>query len=387
MELKNVVRNNHEWVVELRRYFHANPEPSGKEYKTQKRIIAELTHMGLKPNVTAETGVFVDIQGGKPGKTVAIRADIDALELTDTCGKPYQSLNTGVCHGCGHDGHTAILLGVARGLTQIRESLSGKFRLIFQPSEEVFPGGAIKMVEEGVLNDVYAITALHLWQPLEVGTIGVPYGPVMAAPDEFKINISGRGGHGGMPHQAIDALLTGAQLVTALNTVISRNIDPLENAALSIGVFRSGDMPNIVADTAVIQGTVRTFNEGTREKVFTRIEEISQGICQAAGAKFSLSKTLGFPPVVNEKKLADIAVKTAGEVVGNNNIVDMKPLMVAEDFSVYQKKIPGVYMFVGSGNAKKGIVYPHHHPKYDIDEAALSIGVELLIRTALKLLQ
>ncbi|MDD4601817.1 N-acetyldiaminopimelate deacetylase [bioreactor metagenome] len=377
-----MIKNNQDWVIELRRYFHAHPEQSGQEYNTQQKIIAELKRIGLQPCVAAGTGVIADINGDKPGKTVALRADIDALELIDRCGKPYQSLNEGVCHACGHDGHTAILLGAARILSELKDSLSGKIRLIFQPSEEVFPGGAVKMIEEGVLKGVDIIFALHLWQPLQVGTIGVSYGAVMASPDEFTINISGRGGHGGMPHQAIDALLTGAQVVNALNTVVSRNINPLEHAVLSIGVFKSGDMPNVVADLAVIKGTVRTFDEGVRKTIFTRIEQITQGICQAAGAKYSIAKTFGFPPVINDPALARVVAGAACETVGNENVLEVKPSMVAEDFSLYQQKVPGVYIYVGAGNAEKGIIYPQHHPQYDMDEKALAHGVEVFVRMA-----
>lgn len=377
-----MIKNNQDWVIELRRYFHAHPEQSGQEYNTQQKIIAELKRIGLHPCVAAGTGVIADINGDKPGKTVALRADIDALELIDRCGKPYQSLNEGVCHACGHDGHTAILLGAARILSELKDSLSGKIRLIFQPSEEVFPGGAVKMIEEGVLKGVDIIFALHLWQPLQVGTIGVSYGAVMASPDEFTINISGRGGHGGMPHQAIDALLTGAQVVNALNTVVSRNIDPLEHAVLSIGVFKSGDMPNVVADSAVIKGTVRTFDEGVRKTIFTRIEQITQGICQAAGAQYSIAKKIGFPPVINDPALARVVAGAACETVGNENVLEVKPSMVAEDFSLYQQKVPGVYIYVGAGNAEKGIIYPQHHPQYDMDEKALAHGVEVFVRMA-----
>lgn len=386
LKIKNLVRTNHDWVVALRRHFHAHPEPSEQEYKTQCKIISELEALGLNPYKAAETGVIADIKGSKPGKTIALRADIDALELEDQCGQPYQSVNPGICHACAHDGHTAILLGTAKVLLQLKDSLNGNIRLLFQPSEEVFPGGAQKLVNEGALNGVEAIAGLHLWQPLRVGTIGIAHGAVMASPDEFIINIKGMGGHGGMPHQAIDALLAAAQVVVALNSIVSRNVDPLQHAALSIGVLKSGEMSNIVADTAVIKGTVRTFDDSVKRLIFKRIEEVTYGICQAAGVSCSIDKFFGFPPVVNHSDLAKLATRVAAETVGAENVLDIKPSMVAEDFSVYQQKVPGVFMLVGAGNPDKGIIYPHHHPKFDIDERALSYGVDLLARTAIKML-
>lgn len=385
MEISNLAANCHEWVVELRRYFHKYPERSGQEYNTQRRIIAELKKLGIEHREAAGTGIIAEIRGDKPGRTIALRADIDALELVDSCGKSYQSVNTGACHACGHDGHTAILLGAAKVLVQLKHNLAGSIRLLFQPSEEVFPGGAAKMIEDGALHGVHAIAALHLWQPLRVGTIGITRGAVMASPDEFTINIYGSGGHGGMPHQAIDALLTAAQVVVALNTIVSRNIDPLEPAALSVGVLRSGDMPNIVADKALIKGTVRTFNEKARQTAFERIEQITKGVCEAAGAQFYIDKVFGYPPVVNDAALTGLATIAASETVGVNNVLEIKPSMVGEDFSLYQQQVPGVLIFVGVGNAEKGIIYPQHHPKYDVDELGLNHGVEVLVRTAFKL--
>ncbi|MGI6092951.1 MAG: amidohydrolase [Veillonellaceae bacterium] len=386
MEIKELTSNCHEVVVGFRRHFHKYPELSGQEFKTQQRILAELDRLGIEHHKAAGTGIIAEIRGNKPGRTVALRADIDALELVDNCGKAYQSVNAGVCHACGHDGHIAILLGAAQVLLQLKQDFAGNIRLLFQPSEEVFPGGAAKMIEEGALSGVDSIAALHLWQPLRVGTIGVSPGAVMASPDEFTINISGSGGHGGMPQQTIDALFTAAQVVVALNSIVSRNIDPLEPAVLSVGVLRSGDMPNIVADTAVIRGTVRTFNEETRQKAFKRIEQITQGICQAAGAQFSIKKVFGYPPVINDAALAKLAANAASETVGKENVLEIKPSMVGEDFSLYQQQVTGVLIFVGVGNAEKGIIYPQHHPKYDIDEQGLKLGVEVLSRVAVRML-
>ena len=386
LEVKKLVVKHYDWIVALRRHFHTYPEISGQEYNTQAKIIAELRNLGLEPRVIGGTGVISEIKGAKPGKTIAVRADIDALNLLDEVDQEYRSVNAGACHACGHDGHTAMLLGVARVLMEMRDQMTGNVRLIFEPSEEEFPGGADSLIKEGALDSANAIIGVHLWQPLEVGTIGISYGPLMASPDEFTITIHGRGGHGSMPHQAIDSLLAGAQLVIGLNTIISRNVDPVDPAALSIGVFKAGDMFNIIPDSALIKGTVRTFDQRVRLKIFGRIEQITEGICKAAGVQYDINKIFGFPPVINNPQLARVAANAAEETVSTQNVLEIKPVMAGEDFSLYQEKIPGVYIFVGAGNAERGILYPHHHPKFDIDENALANGVEVMVRTALKLL-
>lgn len=386
LEVKEIIGNHYDWIVDLRRYFHTYPEVSGQEYNTQAKIIAELKRLGLEPRAAGGTGVIAEIHGAKLGKTIAIRADIDALNLQDENEKSYRSVNNGACHACGHDGHAAMLLGVAKVLAEMSSQITGSIRLIFEPCEEAFPGGAERLIKEGVLESVDAIIGVHLWQPLEVGTVGISYGPMMASPDEFTITIQGRGGHGSMPHQALDSLLAGAQLVVGLNTIISRNIDPMDNSALSIGVFKAGDMPNIIPDRALIRGTVRTFDQNVRLSIFERIDQITEGICKAAGVSYEINKIFGFPPVINNPQLARVAAISAEETVTSQNVLEIKPVMAGEDFSLYQEKVPGVFIFIGAGNPAKGICYPHHHPKFDIDEKALANGVEVMVRTTLKLL-
>lgn len=372
-------------VVALRRHFHTYPEISTQEFDTQEKIITELLALGLTPRKVAGTGVIADLQGTLPGKTIALRADIDALELQDECGTTYQSQRPGVCHACGHDGHTAMLIGVAKTLVELKDTLPGTIRFLFQPSEEALPGGAVLMVQEGVLNGVDAIIGVHLWQSLAVGTSGISYDRMMASPDSFTITIKGKGGHGSMPHQTIDALLVGAQLVVALNTIVSRNIDPLEQAVLSIGVFKSGDTFNIIPDTATLVGTVRSFTNEIRTTIFERIEQVTSGICQAAGATFHLEKNLGFSPVINNPEIAKVFTLASIETLGKENSLLISPVMGGEDFSLYLEKIPGAFLFVGVGNAEKGIIYPQHHPKFDMDERALAYGTEIMVRAAFKL--
>ncbi|MDU4961826.1 MAG: amidohydrolase [Sporomusaceae bacterium] len=384
--LQNLIQENWPHMVELRRYFHMYPELSGQEFNTQRKITAELRSLGLEPRDAAGTGVIADICGKADGPMLAIRADIDALPLQDELDQPYRSQNHGACHACGHDGHTAMLLGTAAVLTQLRESLSGTVRLIFQPSEERFPGGAAAMVEAGALAGAAVIIGAHLWQPLPTGTVGIRGGRLMASPDEFIITVSGRGGHGSMPHQTVDALLTGAQLAAALHTIVSRSIDPMQPAALSLGVFKAGEAFNIIPDTAVLKGTVRTFDQSLRTLIFERIETISRGVCLAAGAEYHIERRYGFPPLLNDPAVAAILSGAAHQTAGVETVIEPEPVMVGEDFSVYLERVPGCFAFIGCGNATAGSVYPHHHPRFDLDEQALKHGAELFCRTALQLL-
>ncbi len=383
--IKDIVEKHYDSIVSLRRHFHTYPELSAREFNTQQKIMEELSVLGLAPRQIAGTGVIADLQGNLPGRTIAIRADIDALELQDECGKPYQSQNPGVCHACGHDGHTAMLIGVAKTLLELKDQLAGTIRFLFQPSEECFPGGAAFMVRDGALTGVDAIIGTHLWQSLTVGTSGISYNRMMASPDSFTITINGRGGHGSMPHQTVDALLVGAQVVTMLHTVISRNIDPLEQAVLSIGSFKAGDTFNIIPDTATLIGTVRSFTMDIKKTVFDRMEQIVSGVCQAAGATFHIDKNLGFPPVINNPEIAKVFADASIETLGAENALTIDPVMGGEDFSVYLEKVPGAFIFIGTGNKDKGIIYPQHHPKFDIDERALAYGIETMVRAAMKL--
>lgn len=386
-DIRALVNAQYESIVALRRYFHMYPELSGREYKTQQKIIAELQAIGLVPRVAAETGVIADIQGAFPGKTIAIRADIDALNLQDENEQPYRSQHQGICHACGHDGHTAMLIGIAKVIYMLKDTLSGTVRLIFQPCEEEFPGGALPMIKDGALAGVDAIIGAHLWQSLAIGSIGITYGRMMASPDRFVISIQGKGGHGSMPHQTTDALLAGAQIAVALNTVVSRNIDPLEPAVLSLGVFQSGSAHNIIPDTAVLKGTIRTFTNELREKMFERIEQIVHGICAATLTTYTIEKTFGFLPVVNDPKIVELIASAGADTVGAAGVLEIEPVMGGEDFSYYQGEVPGAFLFIGTGNEEAGIIFPQHHPKFDIDERALAYGMEVMIRVVVKFLQ
>lgn len=385
-ELHRLAADNRDYVVALRRHFHTYPELSTKEFKTQEKIIAELTALGLAPIKAAGTGVVAAIKGVRPGRTVAVRADMDAMPIEDECGQPYRSQHPGVCHACGHDGHMAMLLGLARVLLSLRGSLAGTVRLIFQPDEEFPPGGATAMIAEGMLDGVDAIIGAHLWQPLPVGQLGLTFGRMMAQPGSFDIVIRGKGGHGSSPHTAVDPILVGTHVVQALHTIVSRSVDPVEPAVVSIGVFQAGQARNVIPETARIEGTIRVFDSELLKAIHRRVEQIVKGVCEAHGAGYQLANTCSYPPVVNDAAVARRMWQAAAAVLGEGGVSEVKPVLGAEDFSYYLQKIPGAFMFLGAGNAAKGIVHPHHHPKFDIDEDALVHGVEILARGAIDLL-
>ncbi|MBP9483928.1 MAG: amidohydrolase, partial [Negativicutes bacterium] len=333
----------------------------------------------------AGTGVVADI-GPTTGRTVAIRADIDALPLSDEIDQPYCSQNEGVCHACGHDAHTAGLLGLAGAFAAHQDQLPGRIRLLFQPSEEWFDGGAKEMIEEGCLEGVDFAIGMHVWQPVEAGKIAVNH-VMMGSPNSFELTIQGVGGHGSMPHQCVDPILVGSQIVQAFNTIISRSIDPLEVGVLSIGSFHSGAAFNVIPDKSVVTGNLRTLNAETRDRIFDRMEEICRGTCQAMGATYQLNRIYGYPALVNDPKVMDLAVNVITETYGADARLVNKPTLGGEDFSYFLEKVPGVFLFVGAGNVEKGITYPHHHPKFDIDESALGQGAEVLGLIALRLLE
>jgi amidohydrolase len=387
ISIHDLVKEQQHYVIAMRRYFRMTPELGGQEFETQKKIISELRSMGLEPRQAAGTGVIAEITGSRPGKMVAIRADIDGLPIQDEIDQPYRSQNAGVCHACGHDGHTAMLLGLAKVFSGMRAELTGNIRLLFQPSEERFPGGALAMIADGALDGVDTVIGAHLWQPLEVGTMGITYGPMMASPDEFTITIQGCGGHGSMPQQTIDPIYVGAQIVLALKTITGNQVSANELAVLSLGVFKAGEVFNIIPDSAVLQGSVRTFSQRVRDTIFACIEQLCSGICAASGATYTLDNRNGFPPVINNPQIAGVVAAAGNAVLGESRVIEISPAMGAEDFSWYQQQVPGCFMFIGIGNKEKGVSYPHHHPKFDMDEQALSYGVEVMAEAALRLLK
>nr|WP_238649789.1 amidohydrolase [Paenibacillus piscarius] len=371
-------------MVKWRRHLHRHPELSYQEKETSAYVAARLTELGIEIRRSGSgyglTGV---LKGGQSGSTVVLRADMDALAITEESGREYASGNPGVMHACGHDGHTAMLLAAAAYYSARRGELRGEIRFLFQPAEEVCPGGAVGMIAEGVLEGADAVYGLHLWTPMPIGTVGSAPGPLMASADEFFIDLTGRGGHGGMPHRTVDSIVAGAALVTALQSIVSRNVDPLCPAVVSVGTIQGGSAQNIIAERCRITGTVRAFDEETRMLIRRRIEEMAASIAEAHGAKAHVDYLMGYPPLVNDEAEYGRFARVAPQALGEGaQVILMEKIMPAEDFSYYVKEIPGCFIFVGAGNPDKNAVYPHHHSQFDFDEDAMLYGLKLLIAMA-----
>ncbi|MBD2055664.1 amidohydrolase [Oculatella sp. FACHB-28] len=369
-------------LVEWRRHFHQRPELGFRERLTAEAIAQKLQEWGIEHQTgIAETGIVAIIPGNRPGPVLAIRADMDALPIQELNQVPYRSLHDGVMHACGHDGHTAIALGTAYYLSQ-HPDFAGTVKLIFQPAEEG-PGGAKPMVEAGVLKnpDVDAIIGLHLWNNLPLGSLGVRDGAMMAAVELFDCTIKGRGGHGAMPHQTVDSIVVGAQVVNALQTIVSRNVDPLKAGVVTIGSFHAGHARNVIANTAKLQGTVRYFDPGLEGFFEQRMEQIVSGVCQSHGASYELDYKRIYPPVVNNSAIASLVRSVAETVIETPlGIVPECQTMGGEDMSFFLQEVPGCYFFLGAANIERDLAYPHHHPRFDFDETVLGMGVEIFVR-------
>lgn len=380
MEL-NELRTQFPDMIKYRRHLHRHPELSFMERQTSELIVNELTLLGIEVKTgIGGYGVIGIIRGENAGKVVALRADMDALPIQDEKTVEYASQTPGVMHACGHDGHTAILLAVAKYYSQHRQNLKGDIVLIFQPAEEVCPGGALSMIEAGALQDVDVIYGIHLWTPLPLGTVASAPGPMMASSDDFFIDIQGQGGHGGMPHKTVDSVVAASSLVMQLQSVVSRSVDPLDPAVLTIGSIQGGTVQNAIADRCRLAGTVRCFNEATRVSMRDRIYTLVEGTASAYGAKAVVDYTMGYPSLVNDQEEFERFCKVAGNLEGITPQVSTK-VMPAEDFSYYLQHVPGCFIFVGAANGQ-GTSYPHHHPKFDIDEEAMLHGASLFIAMA-----
>lgn len=379
-----------EELIDLRREFHMYPEVGFELYRTSQKVQEYLESLGLEIKRIAKTGVVGLLKGSKPGRTVMLRADMDALNLQELNDVPYRSRLDGFMHGCGHDGHTAMLLVAAKILKNHRDKLCGNVKFVFQPSEEKFPpGGAIPMIQEGVLEDPHVDYAfgIHLWNSLECGQIGLRPGAMMAAADEFRITLKGKGGHGALPHQCKDPIVGAAQLILALQTVVSRKIDPLQNAVLSIGKVQSGSAFNIIPEYATIEGTTRSLDETVRQTIKQEIQRITHGVAIANDLDFEIEHKEGTAVLQNDESLSEIVIEVAKEVVGEGNVILVPPTMGGEDMSFFLQKVPGVFYLVGSANTKRGINKPHHSPYFDIDEESLLIGVQMHVELVLRFLR
>ncbi|AUC60627.1 N-acetyl-L,L-diaminopimelate deacetylase-like protein [Cyanobacterium sp. HL-69] len=375
-------------LVEWRRRMHQYPELGFRENLTADFIGYKLQEWGIEhQRGVAKTGIVATIKSNFEGKVLAIRADMDALPVFELNEVPYKSRHEGVMHACGHDGHSAIALGIAHYLAHNKDKFRGTVKIIFQPAEEG-PGGAKPMIEEGVLKnpDVDAIIGLHLWNNLPLGTVGVREGALMAAVECFKCQIFGKGGHGAMPDQTVDSIMVGAQIVNSLQTIVSRNIKPTDSAVVTVGTFEGGTALNVIADTVKMSGTVRYFNPKYENFIGERIEAIIKGICESHGAKYDLDYWQLYPPVINNARITELVRSVALDVVETPlGVVPECQTMGGEDMSFFLQQIPGCYFFLGSANADKGLNFPHHHPRFDFDETALSLGVEVFARCVQKI--
>ncbi|MBD1379744.1 amidohydrolase [Bacillus sp. IB182487] len=371
-------------MVENRRFFHQYPELSHEEVNTPAKIAEHLRGLGITVRTgVGGNGVVGYLEGGKPGKTVALRADFDALPLQDKKEVPYKSKVPGVMHACAHDAHTSTLLGVAKVLSEKKEELNGNIVFIHQFGEELAPGGAMPMIEDGCLENVDVIFGTHIWATIPVGEIGLRSGPIMAAADRFQIAVQGKGGHGASPHETIDSIAIGASLVSQLQQIISRRINPLEPAVLTVASFHAGNAFNVIADSATIEGTVRTFNPEVQDFIINEMELIIQSTCQGANAGYQFQYNKGYPAVVNHLNETQQLIASAKKVLTDDKIKTMEPIMGGEDFSHYLEKVPGTFFFTGAKNDKVNAVYPHHHPMFDIDEESMLIAGKVLLTATL----
>jgi amidohydrolase len=377
-------------LVALRRDLHMHPELSNREERTARVVAERMRALGLDVRTgVARHGVVARLRGGRPGPTVALRADMDALPIDETLDVPYRSQTKNVKHACGHDAHTAILVGVAEALTPLRARLAGDVLFIFQPAEEQPPpgerGGAAVVVEEGGLGTPLprAIFGLHVMPTIEVGSIGLLSGPAMASSDRLHVVVRGKGAHGAPPHEGIDTSPTAAEIVGALQTVRSRRVAPDEPFVLTIGRIEGGKRWNIVADEVVLDGTLRALAPEVRRRMLDETRRIVEGVAAAHGARAALEVDDLASPVINDATLATKARPVLARIVGEARVVTPRPYLIAEDFSAYQKVVPGLFLFLGVRNAARGITAPNHTAEFDLDEAALPIGVRALAGLAI----
>jgi amidohydrolase len=374
-------------VVAWRRTFHQYPEVSFHEIETSKRVAAHLESLGLEVRTgVGGGGVTGLLRGHHHGPTIALRADMDALPIQDEKTCSYRSRIPGVMHACGHDGHMAMLMGAASILTTMKAQLYGNILFIFQHAEETLPGGAKSMIQAGVLEGVDAIYGIHLWSPLPTGYLSFRAGPMLASSDVFKVNIIGKGGHGGLPHTTTDAIAVASHAIVNIQSIISRQIDPVRSAVISIGSIHGGEASNVISDSCEWKGTVRAFAPDIREFLLRRIKEVVHDTCHMYGASYEIEIRKGYPPLITNPLETARLRKVGASIVGIEKVEEMDPLMGGEDFAYYLNEIPGTFCFVGAGNEMRGITAPHHHSHFDVDEEAMKVGLELLVKGALQYL-
>ncbi len=377
-----------EQLIAWRRDFHRHPELGYQEVRTAGIVAGELARLGYRVQEhVAHTGVVGLLEGARPGPVLALRFDMDGLPIAEENEVDYASESPGLMHACGHDAHLAIGLGVASLVSGCRDALSGTLKLIFQPAEEG-PNGAEEMVRAGVLEDPRPdlFLAGHVWSKLPVGTVAVSPGPVMAAPDRWQCTVRGRGGHGAQPHETVDPIVATAHIITALQTIVSRNVDPLQSATVTVSMVHGGQAHNIVPAQVELTGTMRTFEPAMRELVQRRLREVSEGVAGALGATAEVHFVSGLPAVVNDDAAAQFLRGAAMAVVGESNLVDGFRTMGSEDAALFLQAVPGCYFFLGAGDPARGLDAPHHNPHFDIAEDVLPVGVAVFVEAVARYL-
>jgi amidohydrolase len=385
MDLKKDIRNTRDQVIKMRRDLHLIPETAYTEKKTADYVTRYLKTLDLDVYTgIAQYGVVGVLDSGRPGKTLLIRSDMDALPITEETGLDFASTHAGAMHACGHDGHMSMVMGAATVLSKIKDQLNGTIKFLFQPAEEG-PGGAKPMIEQGVMENPtvdYAI-GCHLWPHIAEGTIGVKAGPLMAAMDRFDLRIIGKGGHGAMPHQCVDALEVGTQVVNALQRIVSRQMNPLQPAVVTVGSFHSGSAFNVIPNEAEICGTTRTFDRNIWKTWPERLDNIIGGVCQSMGADYELTYSQGYPPLINDADMARVVAAAAAQVVGQDNVLEPESTMGGEDMAFYLEKSKGCFFFLGAGRKGGASI---HTSRFDFNEDVLHLGIETYCRVALDLL-
>lgn len=382
-KIYEMIEQNYDEMVDIRRFLHQYPEVSFHEYKTAEYIANYYKKLQIpyKTNIGGN-GVIATLKGKKPGKTIALRADFDALPIDDQKEVAYKSKIKGAMHACGHDGHTATLLVLAKVMKQFQDELHGTIVFLHQHAEEIPPGGAISILESGALDEVDAIFGNHLWVPTPLGEVTTKPGPFMAGVASFTITVKGKGGHGGYPHETKDAIVIASEITTQIQNIISRKISPFATSVITIGKFEAGTSFNVIADEAKLTGTVRYFDHKVDEQIKEKMEQVIKGICIANDATYEFVYEDGYPPVVNHEEETDIVFQAAEKVTEVQSATISEAQMAGEDFAHYLEKIPGTFFFTGAN--KEGHDYPHHHPMFDFNEKAMPIAAKMLIGAYMK---
>jgi len=378
-----------EYMVQIRRHLHKNPEVSFQEFDTTDYILHELKKMKIETLRPMETGCLGIIHGNGSDRVIALRTDIDALPMEEEGEAKAQFLSErpGAAHCCGHDGHTANLLGTAKILSNLKDEINGTVVLIFQPGEEKLPGGGRKLVETGALQQlgVQEVYGLHTNPNFSPGQVAVKSGPLMACTVEFDVTIHGKGGHAAAPHTAVDPIVLASQIITQFQTIVSRSMDPTEPAVITVGKIEAGSAFNVIPESARMLGTVRAFSMETARFIKTRMEEVIKGATQGAGAAYDFDFVEGYPAVLNDEVCTENVVSAAKNILGDENVIDLKkPVMAGEDFAFYQQEFPGTFFFLGTGSEEADSQWSWHHPRYNIDERAFKTGASLMAGLALR---